>query len=73
MAEPSRSARLRRRLGRVVAGSSTTALPAGAERKDKTPGRMLRAKPPNVRGKGPLLDGRGLELAVVAIVKNEAE
>jgi glycosyltransferase involved in cell wall biosynthesis len=73
MAESSRSARLRRRLGRVVAGSTTSDRPAGAERKDRTPGRMLRAKPPNVRGKGPLLDGPGLELAVVAIVKNEAE
>jgi hypothetical protein len=34
---------------------------------------MRRAKPPNVRGRGPLLDGRGLGMAVVAIVKDEAE
>jgi hypothetical protein len=34
---------------------------------------MLRATPPNVRGRGPLLDGPGLGVAVVAIVKDEAE
>ena len=42
-------------------------------RKRKTPGKMLRAKPPNTRGRGPLLGGPRLDVAVVAIVKNEAE
>ena len=45
----------------------------GAGRKRKTPGQMLRAKPPNVRDRGPLLDGRPLDVAIVAIVKDEAE
>ena len=35
--------------------------------------RMLRAKPPNISGRGPLLDGPGLTVAVVAIVKDEAD
>ena len=34
---------------------------------------MLRAKPPNVVGRGPLLDGPGFGVAIVAIVKNEVD
>jgi len=36
-------------------------------------GRMLRAKPPNVVGGGPLLGGPGFGVVVVCIVKDEAE
>jgi hypothetical protein len=36
-------------------------------------GRMKRAKPPNVIGRGALLDGRGFEVVIVCIVKDEAD
>ncbi len=35
-------------------------------------GRMKRAKPPNVIGRGALLDGRGFDVVIVCIVKDEA-
>jgi hypothetical protein len=74
MAEQPPHVRLRRRLGRLVAGpSEPVSLPRANGRKRKTPGKMLRAKPPNVRGRGPLLDGPALTVAVVAIVKDEAD
>ena len=34
---------------------------------------MRRATPPNVRGRGPLLEGPPMGVAIVAIVKNEAD
>ncbi len=40
--------------------------------KGPTLGKMRRAKPPNVVGRGPLLGGAGFGVMVVAIVKNEA-
>ena len=46
---------------------------ASAERKGGTKGRMLRAKPPNVVGRGPLLAGPGFGVVLVCIVKNEAD
>jgi hypothetical protein len=73
MAEQGRSSRLRRGLGRLIAGTPQDPPPRPDGRKRKTPGKMLRAKPPNVRGRGPLLDGPGLGVAVVAIVKDEAD
>jgi len=74
MAEQRPADRLRRRLNRLVSGKSApTPKAKRTGRKHKTPGKMLRAKPPNIRGKGPLLDGPGLGVAIVAIVKNEAD
>ncbi|MEX1334907.1 MAG: glycosyltransferase family 2 protein [Candidatus Limnocylindrales bacterium] len=83
MAERTAADRLRRRLGRLVTGASALAPGrAGHDqggpgprngRKRVTPGRMLRAKPPNIRGRGPLVGGPPLTMAVVAIVKDEAE
>jgi hypothetical protein len=77
MAERPRHVRLRRRLGRFVSGSGAPEPEPSSSRsngrKRKTPGKMLRAKPPNVRGKGPLLEGPGLNVAIVAIVKDEAD
>jgi Glycosyltransferase family 92 len=86
MAESDRGDRLRRRLGRALGrpvasaasgaatgGGDTAAGAARDGRGRKTPGKMRRAKPPNVRGRGPLLDGPGLGVAVVAIVKDEAD
>ncbi|MEA2026264.1 MAG: glycosyltransferase family 92 protein, partial [Chloroflexota bacterium] len=65
---------LRRRLGRIVSGPSESAPPAGpAKHKGGTKGKMLRAKPPNVIGRGPLLGGRGFDVVVVCIVKDEAD
>lgn len=69
---------LRRRLGRVIGGSAGepagSAQPAtAARRKGGTTGKMRRAKPPNVVGRGPLLDGAGFGVVVVCIVKDEAE
>ena len=79
MAERTPADKLRRRLNRLVVGQSGPAAKGGSKhkgsgqgRKRKTPGRMLRAKPPNIRGRGPLLDGPPLGIALVAIVKNEA-
>jgi hypothetical protein len=74
MAEQRPADKLRRRLNRLVSGKSGPTRKAkrtGGKR--KTPGKMLRAKPPNIRGKGPLLDGPVLGVAIVAIVKNEAD
>ena len=74
MADRTPAHKLRRRLGRLVSGQEAPAPTARVSgRKRKTPGQMLRAKPPNVRGRGPLLDGRPLGVAIVAIVKDEAE
>ena len=74
MAERTPADKLRRRLTRLVSGQQVPASKADANgRKRKTPGKMLRAKPPNIRGRGPLLDGPPLGVAIVAIVKNEAE
>jgi glycosyltransferase involved in cell wall biosynthesis len=77
MAERTPVEKLRRRLSRLVsaqpAASSGTRRKAGDGSKGKTPGQMLRAKPPNIRGREPLLDGPPLGVALVAIVKNEAE
>jgi hypothetical protein len=72
MADPKAGAKLRRRLSRLVSGKPAAA-PKGNGRKRKTPGKMLRAKPPNVIGRGPLLDGPGFGVAIVAIVRNEAD
>ena len=74
MAEKTPADKLRRRLDRLV--SRQPAPPPkgnGSGRLRKTPGKMLRAKPPNIRGRGPLLDGPPLRVAIVAIVKNEAD
>lgn len=86
MAERTPAGRLRRRLDRLVSGLPTgtgkngdpgkngdTGEGVGTGRKRKTPGQLLRAKPPNIRGRGPLLEGPALGLAIVAIVKNEAD
>ncbi len=74
MAEPTPADKLRRRLSRLVSGTpGSPAAPKDDGRKRKTPGKMLRAKPPNTRGRGPLLSGPPLGVAVVAIVKNEAD
>ncbi len=77
MAESARGGRLRGSLGRLLgAGGSPSVVPADAGapgRARKTPGKMRRAKPPNVRGRGPLLDGPGLGVAIVAIVKDEVD
>jgi hypothetical protein len=67
---------LRRRLGRIVSGPAETpaaAAPASHRRKGATKGKMLRAKPPNVRGRGPLLAGAGFGVVLVCIVKDEAD
>ncbi len=50
------------------ATSPDTTLPKGGTR-----GRMLRAKPPNVVGRGPLLGGPGFDVVIVCIVKDEAD
>lgn len=76
MAESDRGGRLRGSLGRLLGAGGTPSAPAdgGAPgRARKTPGKMRRAKPPNVRGRGPLLDGPGLGVAIVAIIKDEAD
>ena len=74
MGERTRARKLRRRLNRLISGAPPPARKgAGSGQKRKTPGKMLRAKPPNIRGKGPLLDGPGLSVAIVAIVKDEAD
>ncbi len=53
---------LRRRLGRM-----------SVKAKGATKGKMLRAKPPNVVGRGPLLGGPGFRVVIVCIVKDEAD
>ena len=69
---------LRRHLSRVVGGrddgpqpSSTSSAPAS--RPTGGSGRMKRAKPPNVVGRGPLLGDPGFGVVIVCIVKNEAD
>ncbi|HSM34488.1 MAG TPA: glycosyltransferase family 92 protein, partial [Anaerolineae bacterium] len=67
---------LRRRLGRMIPGGAEPASspPPGPGRTGRgTKGKMLRAKPPNVVGRGPLLDGPGFGVVIVCIVKDEAE
>ncbi|MFO7531265.1 MAG: glycosyltransferase family 92 protein [Candidatus Limnocylindrales bacterium] len=67
---------LRRRLGRMIPGGAEPASspPPGPGRTERgTKGKMLRAKPPNVVGRGPLLDGPGFGVVIVCIVKDEAE
>jgi hypothetical protein len=72
---------MRRRLGRAIGGmggddspaapkSQSTTSPTG---KGPTLGKMKRAKPPNVYGRGPLLASGRLGVVLVAIVKNEAD
>ncbi len=74
MAESTPAGRLRRRFGRLIPGPAASVNPPSDEgRKRTTPGRMLRAKPPNTRGRGPLLGGPPLDVAVVAIVMDEAD
>jgi hypothetical protein len=64
---------LRRRLSRVVGGRGESRGSRGTPlRTGGSPGRMKRAKPPNVIGRGPLLRGRGFGVVVVCIVKDEA-
>jgi hypothetical protein len=60
----------RRRLGHLVPGGSD---PSSRASVGKARGRMLRAKPPNVVGRGPLLGGPGFGVVIVCIVKDEAE
>lgn len=63
-----------RRLGRFVSGEDRSpAQAATGQGKGGTRGRMLRAKPPNVVGRGPLLSGAGFGVAIVCIVKDEAD
>jgi hypothetical protein len=68
---------LRRRFGSIVAGGAgkkqSEPTSPGAARKGGTRGKMLRAKPPNVIGRGPLLSGAGFGVVVVCIVKDEAD
>ena len=54
---------LSRRFGRLLGGSSAGEdhRAASHQKPGRTKGKMLRAKPPNVRGKGPLLDGPGFD------------
>jgi len=68
---------LRRRFGRMVSGdgakSASNQPPTRGGRKGGTTGKMRRAKPPNVIGRGPLLGGAGFGVVVVCIVKDEAD
>jgi hypothetical protein len=69
---------LRRRIGRLVSGTADVATDLGqaataAPRKGGTTGKMRRAKPPNVVGRGPLIDAAGFGVVVVCIVKDEAD
>jgi hypothetical protein len=67
---------MRQRLSRVVGGrggderAPVTMPPAG--RVGGTTGKMRRAKPPNVVGRGPLLASPGFGVVIVCIVKDEA-
>ncbi len=64
---------LRRRLSRLVGGSRETPPPARPpSRTGGSSGRMKRAKPPNVIGRGPLLGSPGFGVVLVCIVKDEA-
>jgi hypothetical protein len=68
---------LRRRFGRIVSGdgarSASNQPPTRGGRKGGTTGKMRRAKPPNVIGRGPLLGGANFGVVVVCIVKDEAD
>ena len=66
---------LRKRLGKVVGAGSSDRAPAPVSNRARggTRGKMLRAKPPNVIGRGPLLDGAGFGVVIVCIVKDEAD
>ncbi len=74
---------LRRRLSRAMnpsPGVPTVGSPAvdgavGGQRKAprKPPRKNWRSRPPNVTGRGALIDEPGLRLAIVCIVKNEAD
>jgi hypothetical protein len=67
---------LRRRLGRMVSAGTGPAPspPSDPGRPGRgTKGKMLRAKPPNVVGRGALLDGPGFGVVIACIVKDEAE
>ena len=64
----------RRRLSRVVSGHDEgPRRPSAADRAGGTLGKMKRAKPPNVSGRGPLLASPGFGVVVVCIVKDEAD
>lgn len=71
---------LRRRFSRVVGSRGEAARPGPPVPSAATPGarqavssnRMKRAKPPNTRGRGPLLASPGFGVLVVCIVKDEA-
>ena len=64
---------LRRRFGRTPATTEPTPPVAKPSRqKGATTGKMRRAKPANVVGRGPLLADPGLRVAIVCIVKDEA-
>ncbi len=72
MAEQARS--WRRRIGHAVGARSPGTPPGGAPAASgPTLGKMRRAKPPNVVGRGPLLSGEGFGVVLVAIVKDEAD
>ena len=74
MAERTPADKLRRRLNRLVSRQPAASPKGdGNGRLRKTPGKMLRAKPPNIQGRGPLLDGPPLGVGIVAIVKDEAD
>ncbi len=63
-----------RRLGRIVSGDPKSDPPTPPSRAGgATRGKMLRAKPPNVIGRGPLLSGPGFGVVLVCIVKDEAD
>ncbi len=71
---------VRRRLGRAIGGATGTSgsakatpPPTSPAAKGPTLGKMKRAKPPNVYGRGPLLSSGRLGVVLVAIVKNEAD
>ncbi len=63
-----------RRLGRLVSGDPRSVTPATPGRDERaTRGKMLRARPPNIVGRGPLLGGTGFGVVIVCIVKDEAD
>jgi hypothetical protein len=69
---------LRRRLlgtpqAQDPAGSTLPARADGSSRQGGGSGRMKRAKPPNVIGRGALLDSPGFGVVIVCIVRNEAD
>ena len=63
-----------RRFARGVAGRTEQPQASGpGRRQGGTTGKMRRAKPPNVIGRGPLLAERGFGVVIVCIVKDEAD